>query len=438
MRVVGIIAEYNPFHLGHEYQIRKARQKWGEDTAIVVVMSGDFVQRGEPAIATKVSRTKAALASGADLVLCLPFTFACASADRFASGAIDTLDATGIVSDIYFGSECPDIHILEAVADVWAEEPVEVSLLITEAMRDGSSYAAARQASICRYLANRGNETLAQAAATFLSSPNVILGIEYLASIRRNNSRMRASLLERKGAGYHEIDPSSVFPSATALRNIVTNDCAAGVFDISSAARRLQGKMPESSLAELLTEYSNGCRPVFPSDFTEEILFAIRRTPVDSLRQTAYMGDCVAERLKNAVASLPTVKTADLYTTFTSVASTKRFAGTRINRAIVSLLIGQTTEDIHTILHPSYLRVLGFSDIGKYLLRRMRKSSTLPVLDKASDFLEYGDNSQIRRTSELDLIAADLRSVKAGQAYGNEFREKVVPYKSKKFKGTDL
>jgi len=432
MHVVGIIAEYNPFHLGHEYQIQRARQKWGEDTAIVVVMSGDFVQRGEPAIASKLCRTRAALASGADLVLCLPFTFSCASADRFASGAIESLDATGVVSEIYFGSECSDIHLLESIADVWATEPEEISFLISEAMRDGSSFAAARQAALCTYLTNNGEVRIAQAAAEYLSLPNVILGVEYLAAIRRSNSRMRASLLERKGAGYHELDASSVFPSATSLRNIVTNTSAAGIFDISSASRLLHGKMPDTSLSALLTEFSNGCRPVLPSDFTEEILFAIRRTSVESLRQSAYMGDRVAERLKNAVTSLPTVETKELFSAFTAAASTKRFAGTRINRALMSLLVGQTAEDLKALPHPSYLRVLGFSDIGRYLLRRMRKSSSIPVVDKASDFLEYGDNLKMTRSSELDLFAADLRSVKAGQSYGNEFKETIVTYKSKR------
>ncbi len=430
--VVGIIAEYNPFHCGHAYQIREARRKWGEDAAIIVVMSGSFTQRGEPSIVSKWSRTKACLDSGADLVFEIPFSFACAPAERFARGSVFLLHATGIVTDLFFGSECEDMPLLSALADILSDEPQFFSLRLQETMREGASYAVARQKALCDYLAAVDEPDLALQAEIVMKKPNVILGIEYLIAVKRLGSSICPSLLLRRGAGYHETDADLDYPSASSLRNIVTNRCKSGVLDVSTLACALSGKMPNPSLSSMLSEYQSGVKPVFMSDFTQDLIATIRRSRVCDLERFAYMGDQVAARIKNAVSELREEPGMPLFESLRSRISTKRFAGTRTSRASCALLVGETEEDIRNIDTPPYLRVLGFSDTGRYLLRRMRQSAIIPIVDKASDFLEYGSNVVFSRSAELDQFSNDLWCLEAGLPYGDDFSRTVVFEKKKK------
>lgn len=435
--IVGIIAEYNPFHLGHAYQIEEARKKWGDDTPIIVVMSGPFTQRGEPSIASKWARTKAALSSGVDLVFEIPFTFACAPAERFARGAVALLHATGMVTDLFFGSECDDLHFLSTLADVLAEEPELFSVRLQELMRDGTSYASARQRALCDYLHSIGDDELASQAEIFIKKPNVILGIEYLIALKFLGSSIQPHLLLRKGAGYHESDSDLDFPSATALRNIVTNTSISGVLDIAKAANELSGKLPISSLSALLAEYQAGVKPVFMSDFSHDLLASIRRSESAELERFAYMGDQVAARIKNVVSDLRQEPDMSLFASLRSRISTKRFAATRTNRASCALLIGETKEDLLTMRTPSYLRVLGFSETGRYLLKRMRKSATLPIVDKPSDLLEYGKDPILSRSAELDRFSCDLWCLKSGLPYGDDFSRTVIYEKKKRTRGNN-
>lgn len=431
MKVVGIIAEYNPFHLGHAYQIRKAREFFGPDTPIVAVMSGSFVQRGEPVLAGKWVRTQAAVSCGADLVIEIPFTFACASADRFAYGGVSLLKASGIVTDLYFGSECDDIKLLQTIADLWCEENEALSGRLREGLQDGLSFAKARENALTAYLSDSGREDLARKCASVLKLPNTILAVEYLVALRRTGARIRPSILLREGAGYHDAALETPLASATAIRNTVTNSLASGILDVSDIAAQLTGKMPSASLSLLLSEWSKGIRPVTSQDFLPDILFSIRSHKDSQLDEIAYMGDQVSRRLKNAVADLRVTPTDNLQEAFRALTDTRRHAGTRISRAMISLLCGQTAEDLKYLPTPEYLRILGFSDRGRYLLKLMRKASALPLIDKASDFLEHGQNAKLKRMAELDLLSADLWGLKAGYAYGDEYERAVLRIKRK-------
>jgi predicted nucleotidyltransferase len=430
--IVGIIAEYNPFHCGHAYQIREARRKWGDDAAIVVVMSGSFTQRGEPSIASKWSRTKACLDSGADLVFEIPFSFACAPAERFARGAVFLLHATGIVTDLFFGSECEDMQLLSTLADILSDEPPFFSLRLQELMREGASFAGARQKALCDYFTSIGKPDLALQAENVVKRPNVILGIEYLIAVRHLGSLIVPSLLLRRGAGYHETDVDLDHPSASALRNIVTNSIKSGFLDVSSLACELSGRMPDPSLSSILSEYQSGVKPVFMSDFTHDLIATIRRSHASDLERFAYMGDQVAARMKNAVSELREEPGVSLYESLRSRISTKRYAGTRTSRASCALLVGETEEDIRSIETPPYLRVLGFSDTGRYLLKIMRKSAIIPIVDKPSDFLEFGGDPAFSRSAELDCFSNDLWCLKAGLPYGDDFSRTVIFEKNRK------
>jgi len=431
MKVVGIVTEYNPFHQGHAYQIQKARERFGDDAAIIVVMSGNFVQRGEPAIAGKWARTQAALSCGVDLVIEIPFTFACASAERFAYGAISLLKATGLVSDLYFGSECTDLPLLTTLADVLHEENPDYIALLKANLGEGLSYAKARELAVTSYLNSLGKPELASQCESVLKMPNTILAIEYLIALKKTGSKIRPAVLLREGAGYHDSSLESTNASASAIRNTVTNASRAGLCNVSYLADQLAGKMPAESLAPMLAEWSAGIRPVLSADFLPETILALRTHMVAQLDEIAYMGDQVSHRLKNAVDGLRSASRQDLPDAFRDLAETKRYAGTRLSRAMVSLLCGQTAADLVTLASPEYLRILGFSERGRYLLRLMRKTAALPQIDKASDFLEHGANEKLTRMAGLDLLSCDLWGLKAGYKYGDEYERAVIRVKRK-------
>ena len=230
MKVVGIIAEYNPFHRGHEYQIRYAKETLGADY-VVIAMSGDFVQRGAPALMEKHVRAEMALLGGADLVLEMPLQTATASAEGFAAGGVSLLDGLGVIDELCFGSECGDTEILMDVAEILVKEPSEYRNLLQQNLRAGMSFPAARSSALIGYIQKKiasGLNTLGTSSEHIelvLSSPNNILGIEYCKALLRLNSRIIPHALLRKGSGYHDTDFSLLsddkFPSASGIRNLM-------------------------------------------------------------------------------------------------------------------------------------------------------------------------------------------------------------------------
>ena len=195
MNIVGITAEYNPFHQGHAWHLAQARRLTGADRAIVV-MSGNYVQRGAPAMFDKYLRARAALLHGADLVLELPPDVATGSAEYFASGAVRLLLQTGIVTDLCFGSECNDLKALQKPAQILSEEPADYRAYLQEALRQGKAYPEARAQALQQY-----DPSLPPA---LLASPNDLLGIEYLKALHRHKSGIRVLTVPREGASYHD------------------------------------------------------------------------------------------------------------------------------------------------------------------------------------------------------------------------------------------
>ena len=210
MRIVGIIAEYNPFHQGHAYQIKKVRELTQADF-ILVSMSGNFVQRGAPAMFDKYTRAHAALLSGADLVLELPVSIATGSAEAFARGGVRLLHDTGIVTDLCFGSECGDLSSLERLAAFLAEEPTDYKLHLQDGLKQGLSFPAAREQAV-RF----SDPSL---PAELLGMPNNLLGLEYLKALHLYGSSIRPFTIQREGSGYHDTDVSSgQYSSASSIR----------------------------------------------------------------------------------------------------------------------------------------------------------------------------------------------------------------------------
>lgn len=346
MHTIGIIAEYNPFHSGHRHHIRSVRQAFGADCAVVCAMSGNWVQRGQAALADKWTRTELALRQGVDLVLELPTLWAVASAEPFARGGVSLLAATGVVDTLSFGSEAGDLAPLQQAADclrtpAWREE-------LRQALGRGLPFPVARQ---------RAAEALLGPAARCLETPNNNLGVEYLLALRDLGCPLSPHTIPRQGAG-HDQGAAPDHASASYLREkILTEDPA--------------------PLSPYLTAQEEARLRQDPADLsfcTRGVLARLRTLTDADWARLPDSGEGLSHRLFAAAqqaTSLP-----HLY----ALAGTKRYPNARIRRLVLWAFLGLTAADRPASL--PYLRVLGFTSRGQTLLRRMKTTATLPVLVK--------------------------------------------------------
>lgn len=435
MKVAGIIAEYNPFHKGHLYQIEEIRKKLGQDTFIVIAMSGSFTQRGEPSVSDKWTRTETALSLGADLVIEIPFTFACAPSDRFSRGAVKLLSSLGIITHLAFGAETEDLNLLLQIAKKTKLPHPETEELLKKELRAGLSFAAARQSAVMKILSRSEAPEFLSGISTLLSSPNTILALSYLQALEDIHSTIHPLLIPRIGAGYLDCSDTNTIMSATGLRKIVKeSSCFSDRASFYNTIQNLAGRLPGETLAKLALSWQNGMSPVFMENLAFDIVHTLSVRNRQDLAGIAYMTDNLGSRLKNAVEGLRLSDKKSLFDVFSARAYTKRYANTRVNRAMISLLMGQTTNDLISLPEPLYIRILGFSKDGQYLLRRMKEFTRLPVVTKSSDFREHGTNISLSRMAELDLISTEYLNQKTGLPFGDEFNRKVVVYKGKKRK----
>lgn len=332
MDAVGIVAEYNPFHAGHAHHIARTRRLVGE-CAVVCVMSGHFVQRGECAVLDKWSRARSALEGGADLVLELPTVWAASSAESFARGAVGLLAATGVVTRLSFGSECGDVDSLRQVAACLDSEDYQVSL--RRFLDEGLPFAACRQRAVAQLLAPGLAELPAQ--------PNNNLGIEYIRALNALGSTIQPVTIPRMGAG-HDGGDHPDYPSASHVRGEI-----------------LAGRLPADNPACL--EYAE-----------RWVLAALRGLDEADFAALPDCGEGLSHRLYRAVRQGVTLD--GVY----SLAKTKRYAHARIRRAVLWGALGLRKSDRPAA--PPYLRVLGAGGRGRALLREMKGRAALPVLTK--------------------------------------------------------
>lgn len=386
MRIVqGIVAEYNPFHNGHLYQLQTSAAATGA-THTVCVMSGAFVQRGEPACFHKQARVEMALAAGADLVLALPAAFACASAETFAAGAVATLEATGIVDRLCFGSETGDLAPLEAVATILAEEPEEFKSFLRTHLQNGLSFPEARAAALRMWLSADNpvpsqcpfTPASAPAALEALQSPNNILAVEYLKALRRQQGHMKPFTLARRGQGYNDTTLMGALSSATAIR--------AALFSSPAGSGGISEAVPETSRRIMERETLAGRGPVFPDDFLPILLHRLRTASEAELSSLPTLEPGLILRMKHAAAM------ADTYDALIAAASSRRYPRTRIQRVLAAMLIGMTAtleKDLRAAGYAQYIRVMGFRESARPLLADMRRNATLPILGKSSQWGRY-------------------------------------------------
>ena len=401
MRVIGIVAEYNPFHNGHEYLIKKAREIVGDPRAIVlVVMSGPFTQRGLPSVLPKDVRAKQALLCGADVVLELPFTFACAPSERFAFGAIETLYRTGVVTDIAFGIDSDNFDLLKRLSETDFDKNEAFTASLKKNLEDGMSFPSARANAIADVFEYEDKEELRNT----LRRPNSILALDYLRAIRIFKKNFNVIAIPRVGDDYDAAEVGSKYPSATAIRDII-RDCGNSQ---SALGSRLAGLMPDDSLAVMLSALSIG-RYAFPDMdlYAKSVIMKL-----DSADETtAYIGDGLLGYIRNTCGKLRSSDSG--FDPLMSKLNTKHFTQGRILRAMASMMADQSAEFVSSHKHVPYIRVLGFTREGRYCLKIMGKCAKVPLIHNCSDFLEQQDE-EVTAVSALDIKAANLQNVLMG------------------------
>ena len=394
MKLVGLIAEYNPFHNGHKYHIEKAKEITGA-AAVIVVMSGNFVQRGTPAIMPKHLRTEMALNAGASLVLELPVCYATGTAEQFAYGAVSILNNLGCVDAICFGSECGDITILNELAEVLCNEPDEYKEVLQKHLRNGLSFPLARQKAIEEIYPT-------QEFLKILEQPNNILGIEYIKALYRLNSQMKPYTIQRISSQYHDVDLQEKFSSATALRQIIGQNCL----------DNLAGQIPITSINVFEENYQKRY-PIFTNDFSLILKYRLLNETKSTLTQYADVSEELANRIYNQLNNFVS------FEQFCELLKTKEVTYSRISRALMHILLGIKKTDYTDI---QYARVLGFRKDDADVLTEIKNKATIPLVTKITQ--------QKDALLDIDIFVSNLyESVvtdKFKTPFINEYEHEIV------------
>lgn len=353
MHVTGLITEYNPFHNGHLFHLKKARETTGADYT-AVVMSGSFVQRGAPAVFDKYSRTRAALLSGADLVFEMPAPFSTASAREFASYAVALFTALGAVDSICFGSECGEIEPILRAARLLNEESESFKKRLQDFLKEGKTFPEARSSA----LAEEGAEE-----AKLLSSPNNILGVEYCQAVLRQRSPLSCFTIKREGKGYHDPSLDGVLGSALAVRQALQS---------GTDVQALRFLLPDPS-------FDSVCRsiPVFLDDFSG--LLNYRLLTEQEPERYAEIRPELAARIK---------KLAPGFASFDQrikELKSRQLTYTGVSRGLIHLILGIEQRQMDLFKEADfapYARILGFRKSAAPLLRRIKENSSIPVISK--------------------------------------------------------
>ena len=404
MKAVGLVTEYNPFHNGHLYHLNKAMQLTGADIS-VAVMSGDFVQRGEPAVLDKYTRTSMALNSGVNLVVELPVNYAVSSAESFAAGALKVLDYIKADS-IAFGSESGNIERLSKLAHILCDNEDTLYKEISKYTANGISYAAARQ-KVVEKLTDKDT-------AAMLTSSNNILAVEYLKAIIKNNYAIKPYTVQRQGDSYNDTDIRSDYASATALRGNLKAD------NISKYIPVKAGLILSSN-----TNY------IYPDDITEalftrllDILFASsydKNVFIENVMQYPDVSKEIAGRLYKSAMDMITRAVPqgsgskrDVAFSFGSLCEhikTKEVPLSRIKRALVRITLGLDKKHMEKYENEPYIRVLGFDKKGQEYLSYIRKTVEVPLITKTADYKEMLLDD-IHAANIYNMIAAGKYGVK--------------------------
>ncbi len=358
-KTVAIVCEYNPFHNGHDYQIKKIREEFGADTEIIGIMSGNFTQRGECAVADKYTRAKCAVESGVNLILELPFPYSALSAELFARAAVYIADSLGIVDYLSFGSEDGELTSLSNVAEAMLSPAFEhaMSDIAKDKTRKSLGYPERMELALKKVTDTENVPNL---------SPNNILGIEYIKALKRMGSGIIPHTIKRQGAGYSsDTIVEEELQSATAIRNCLLK------FDVSALQY-----VPKSSQKILLDELATGNFPCDTVRLSSAIISSFRLNSHVDPEQIPDVGGGLYNRLRDK-----SYEASDI-DTLLRLAETKLYTRARIRRAILYSFLGVTSSEAKE--YPRYTQVLGMDNVGKSLLKKIGKDTKISVLTKPS------------------------------------------------------
>lgn len=436
MKVNGIIAEYNPFHNGHKYQLEESLRLTGADYT-VVVMSGNFVQRGAPALLDKHTRAEMALRGGADLVLELPTLCAVSSAEYFAAGAVALLDKLGIITHLCFGSECGETEPLRRIALRLSDQHGEYDAALRRRLKEGLSYPQARARALaevysttppdclcpaenCGACSDSGSSLLPpESLDSLLSSPNNILGIEYIRALLRRKSSIVPVTVKRLGAGYHDgfltgSDSSSV-PSGSPCSAFAIRQ----TFREGNAGAEPDLHMPPESEA-LLRAWIRENRPVHPDDFSSLLYYKLLTEREYGYEKYLDVSADLSHRIRNQLNRFAG------YEDFCGLLKTRNMTYTRISRCLLHILLGLEKEDMEAakaLDYVPYARVLGFRRRAKSLLGAVSRRASIPLVTKMAD-AQKSLSAEAYRLLKHDIQAGDLFRRMAfegsGKAVGSE------------------
>ena len=385
--VLGIIAEYNPFHNGHLYQIEEAKRQTGAEY-VVAIITGNFAQRGNTALVNKWVKAQMALENGVDIVLELPTVYSISSAENFAEGAIKVLDSLKIVDTLCFGTETGDFAALNNIANILYSEPKEYVAILNHELGKGLSFPKARENALMMYL----NDI--KRYANIMSGSNNILGIEYLKALKRLKSDMKPFTIERKKVYYNDEKIVDEFASATAIRKLIATE----QYD------DLRKVMPRNSYMLLKEEIRKGNYVLDLVKYEKEIIYELRKM---SVKEIAELPD-VSEGLEHAIKSA--ADSCNNLIDLVNIIKSKRYTQTRIQRILLYALLGITKKDMQNSKKVvPYARVLGFNARGKEMLSDICNiNPKIQMVTSVKKYMEQNTNRTLREMLEKDIFATNI------------------------------
>lgn len=409
MVVNGIVAEYNPFHNGHKFQLNDSRKQTDADYTIIA-MSGNFMQRGAPALLDKYRRAQMALTNGADLVLELPSIYASSSAEAFAMGAVSLLDKLGVVNHLCFGSECGSIEVLEKLARILLEEPAEYQKSLRMNLREGLSYPNARTRALLHYDASLSKYL------DILSSPNNILGMEYLKALLKRKSTIAPCTTMRMGADYHDQRLGSHQSSALAIRQACFSE---------PDFHLLERQMPDSAYA-LMTEYFKKTAPMQTNDFSAVLHYKLLAENENGYEKYLDVSPELSDRIKGNLYRFRN------FQDFCDLLKTKNMTYTRISRCLMHILLDMETKTFEALQEMDYIpyaRVLGFKKEAAPLLTAIKENASIPLVTKLADadkILDKDAFTMLKKEIAVNHVYASTVAIKTGAEMMNEFSTPIV------------
>lgn len=399
-KVLGIVAEYNPFHNGHLYHLQESK-KITDSNYTIAVISGNFTQRGNTSIVDKWEKANMAIKNGVDLVIELPLVYSISSAENFADGAIKILNSLNIVDYISFGAETNNISLLDKIATILYEEPKKYKELLSKNLDLGLSFPKAREIALISYLDNNNDKEILDE----LSKPNNILGIEYLKALKKYKSSISPICVKRFKAGYNDLDVQDNIASASSIRNII----------LENNFEELKKLMPNVSYDILIKNIENKNYVKDINIFEKQIIYNLRKMSLEEISNLPDVSEGLEHLIKTAA-----ISSNNLNDLINSIKS-KRYTLSRINRILLYSLLNISKDDINLSKKITpYIRILAFNDNGKKLLSAISKANpNINLVTSVSKFMDNCTDNKLKYLLEKDIFATNVYSLYLNNMQGN-------------------